>query len=59
MKVRVVLTLEIDADQYRAEYGTDDSAAEIREHVKSAIATAADQPGIIAPEGVVLSVEVK
>lgn len=41
MKVRVVLTVDIDADQWRdyTHIGSDGSAAEVREDVKSYVLT--------------------
>lgn len=53
MKVAVTMTVEIDVEAYTDTYGPT-SAADVREHVRSAILSAANQPGIIASEGVVI-----
>lgn len=58
MRVRITLTLDVDADAYREEY--DDptiSASEIRESIRSAIATAAATDGIVVPAGIIRSVD--
>lgn len=50
MKVRVVLSVDVDPDAWRAEYGDETlTAADIREAVRSSIAEAAATPGIVAP----------
>lgn len=52
MKVRVVLTIDVDPDAWRAEYGDEKATlAEIREDVKLAIAQAATDQGGIYREG--------
>lgn len=53
MKVRVNITVTIDREAYEETYGST-TAEEIREHVRSALVSAAQQPGIIASEGVVI-----
>ena len=57
MKVRVVLTIDVDAQAWRDEYGEPDKpAAEIREAVRQSVYSAAAQDGIIAPEGIIREV---
>lgn len=54
MKVRVVLTVDVDADAWRDEYSDHDlTNAEIREAVRQALVSAANQDGIIAAGGVI------
>lgn len=58
MKVRVVLTIDVDEQAYRDEYGDQAmTAEEIREEIKSAAWTAAATDGIIVPAGIIRSVK--
>lgn len=58
MKVRVVLSIEVDADAWRDEYGDPSfTAADIREAIRAAVQSAASTPGIVVPEGIIQSVE--
>ncbi len=47
LKVRVSLTITIDVDDYRLNYGTDDLAT-IRRDVQYAVADAANSGGVLA-----------
>ena len=51
IKVRVDLTVEIDLDDYRLNYGTDDVAT-IRDDVRRAVADAVNSGGVLA-DGIV------
>jgi hypothetical protein len=54
MKVRVVLTIDVDVDAWRDEYSNPDlTAAEIREDVRSSIVAAAVTDGVIVPPGII------
>ncbi len=59
MKVRVVLSIEVDADAWREAYGNDQTAEDIRDAVRSSVAAAAGDPGVIASEGIIRNVEEK
>lgn len=54
MKVRVVLSVDVDVQAWRDEYGQDDfSADEIREAVRGSILDAAQTPGLVVPDGII------
>lgn len=60
MKVRVVLTVEVDVKRWRDEYGNPDlTADEIREDVRGSIAQAAATDGVVAPRGLITDVTVR
>lgn len=60
MKVRVVLTIDVDEQEWRAQYDDPQMpAAEIRRSVKSAVATAAATPGVVVPDGIIRDVTVE
>jgi hypothetical protein len=42
LRVRVVVEVEVDRDDYEAEYGESATAEQIRAHVKGSIGTAAE-----------------
>jgi hypothetical protein len=56
VKVRVVLTIDVDDQAWRDEYAAHDlTNAEIREAVKRSVEQVAEQDGIIAPAGIIRS----
>ena len=60
MKVRVVLSVDVDPQAYRDEYADQSmTAAEIAEAIRSSIADAARTPGIVAPDGIIRDVTQK
>lgn len=60
MKVRVVLSVDVDPKDWRAEYSEPSlTAAEVAEMVRGSIADAARTPGVVAPEGLIKDVTVK
>lgn len=60
MKVRVVISVDVDVQAWRDEYGEPDfSADEIRDAVRGSILDAAQTPGIVVPEGIIRGAELK
>jgi hypothetical protein len=60
MKVQVVLSIDVDVQAWRDEYGDQSlTAAEIRDSVKAAVADAARTDGIVVPAGIIREVEQK
>ena len=58
MKVRVVLSVDVDLQAWREEYSNpDETPEEVRAALRSAIQTAAATPGIVVPEGIIREVE--
>lgn len=58
MKVRVVLSVDVDVDAWRDEYGQPDfSKEEIRTAVRGSIVDAVQTPGIVLPEGIIRDVD--
>jgi hypothetical protein len=58
MKVRVVLSVDVDVDAWRAEYGDPTiTADDIRRAVRDGTVTAVREPGVIVPAGILLDVE--
>lgn len=58
MKVRVVLTVDIDLDALRAEYDDPNlTAADARDMVRGSALDAVATPGVAFPEGIIQSVD--
>jgi hypothetical protein len=61
LKVRAVVTLIINRDEYDTQYGEDATASEIRDHIKGGIYTAVNTSGIVvaAAHEIIESIEVE
>ena len=60
MKVRVVLSVDVDVQAWRDEYSQPDfSAQEIREAIRYSIVDAAQTAGVIVPEGIIREVSLE
>jgi hypothetical protein len=55
VKVRVVLTIDVDDQAWREEYGGDLTAADVRDAVKRSVESAVETPGVIASDGIIRS----
>lgn len=54
-KIRVEISLDVDLDAYRAEYGDPTlSAADIRDSIRSSILSASLTDGVVVPAGIIL-----
>lgn len=60
MKVRVVLTVDVDEQAWRDEYGEPGKPAdEIRYDLRSSVATAVQTAGVVVPDGIIRDVRVE
>jgi len=59
MKVRVVLSVDVDVQAWRDEYGEPGfSTDEIRTAIIGSIADAAQTPGVVVPDGIIRNVKI-